>query len=243
MADISNKTIVVLLAIALIITVAGTVVSVTKLSGLQTKYTLLSGAATTGTGTSSITVQGYASIAINDATVTFPTGYYNASCTYGYARLNTNSTNASSGENFCWLNGSNIEPWNGSLVMSANMTPDYHRIENNGSTVINVTLETNETNASRYLCGAGRCASSTNGGNASVTITVYQEESGSCGSGLLAGNTTILSNSSETNVTICQDLNYENSADALNMTYMYSIPKDVDQGVKSLTITFTATAK
>ncbi len=247
MADVSNKTIVTLLVIALIITISGTVISVTKLSGLGGKYQVLTGGATTGTGTSSVTVQGSASIVINDGTVTFPTGYYNGSCTGNYARINSNSSNASHGENFCWLNTTGIEPWSNrsGAGVSTGMTADFHQIENNGTTAINVTLDTDATNASTYFCGTGACPT-TRGASSFVTFTTYNHESGSCGSGLMAENRTVLDITGENatlNATLCQFLNYENANDALNVSFLYAVPKDADQGAKTLTLTYTAAAK
>ena len=46
MSEVSNRTIVALLAVALVITVFGTVVSVSKLNEMGERYAMLSGAAT-----------------------------------------------------------------------------------------------------------------------------------------------------------------------------------------------------
>jgi len=79
--DISNKTIMTILAVALIVTVMGTLVSVSKLSSLGTTQ-LLSGAATSSaSGTSYINITSATSITNDISTIDFGQGYVNSSGT------------------------------------------------------------------------------------------------------------------------------------------------------------------
>ncbi len=84
MADYSNRTIVALLAVALIITVVGTVVSVGKLNelgGTYNKLTYLTGAAVdSSTGQTNITITAVTSITLANTTMSFGSGRVNASC-------------------------------------------------------------------------------------------------------------------------------------------------------------------
>ncbi|GEM_PF-1195675 len=84
MADYSNRTIVALLAVALVITVVGTVISVGKLNelgGTYNKLTYLTGAAVdTSTGQTNITITSTTSITLANTSMNFGSGRVNASC-------------------------------------------------------------------------------------------------------------------------------------------------------------------
>lgn len=229
MKSISNKILAGLLALTIIIFLVGTLISLNKMGKLS-----ITGAATTGTGTTEVTVQGAASLSITDTNITFPAGYYNASCTAGYTRINSNGTT----ELFCWLNTTGVEPnWTDTNVFGF----DYHTIVNDGTTSINLSIDTDQGDARSYLCGTGNCTGAS-GVNAVVTITVYNSESSTCASGLLAANTTLLDNQTEYPNDLCTIMNYQDTKDELNVSYMYSIPSDVDQGSKEMTVTYTAVA-
>ncbi|MBS3127393.1 hypothetical protein J4228_04475 [Candidatus Woesearchaeota archaeon] len=76
MKQISNKSIMVLLVAALVITVVGTVVSVTKLAELTSIYASLAGAATsTATGQANITIQATTSITNRVQNIDFGSGF------------------------------------------------------------------------------------------------------------------------------------------------------------------------
>ncbi len=227
----SNKFLLALLAVVIIVSLLGILTSLDKLGKFPAQS--LTGAGTSGTGTTEVNVQGTASLSITDTNITFPAGYYNASCTTDYARVNSNGTD----EIFCWLNSSGIEPdWT-----AADTAPDYHTLVNNGTTTINLSLDTDQTSARAYLCGAGNCPS-TSGANAEVTVTAYNSETSTCASGLLTANTSILDSTSETPNDLCTSMNYQDTKDELNVSYMYIIPSDVDQGSKEMTVTYTAVA-
>ena len=80
MADYSNRTIVALLAVALVITVVGTLVSVSKLNELGGTYTYLTGAATsTSTGQTNITITSTTSLTLANTNINFGSGRLNGS--------------------------------------------------------------------------------------------------------------------------------------------------------------------
>jgi hypothetical protein len=84
MKDNSNKTIVALLAIALVITVVGTVVSVSKLNefgGMSNQLSSLTGAATiSSTEQTNITITSATSITLANTSMNFGSGRVNSSC-------------------------------------------------------------------------------------------------------------------------------------------------------------------
>ncbi|MDP3733827.1 MAG: hypothetical protein Q8R37_01235 [Nanoarchaeota archaeon] len=84
MATISNKTIAVLLVVALAITISGTFVSIYKLINIP-GYNLLTGAAVnTTTGNATITIVSRTQITNRVSTIAFGTGYVNTTCPYCY---------------------------------------------------------------------------------------------------------------------------------------------------------------
>lgn len=224
--NISNKTILALVAIALVITVVGTVVSMSKLNGLGGQYTSLTGAATSGTGTTSVTVQGTAAISLGTSAATFPTGYYNASCTSNYSVLSADFNSISSD---CWVN-------------LTNWFQTSHAIQNTGTTVINLTVQSNNNGTRQLFCGTGNCPS-TQATNSIFAIKAQAGESGACDSGLQNTFANILTTQSNTTVTLCNAFNFDDASDDLNIFFNMTIPKDVAQGVKSTTLTYTATAQ
>lgn len=84
MVAISNKTIALLLVVALAITISGTLVSISKLINIP-GYNLLTGAAVnTTTGTSTITVVSRTQITNQVSTIAFGSGYVNTTCSACY---------------------------------------------------------------------------------------------------------------------------------------------------------------
>ena len=152
MADVSNRTIVSLLAVALVITVVGTTVSVSKLSSLGGSYEVLTGAATgTDTGTGTLTVSSVTEVTFNNATIAFGTGRVNntfESCTLDSAAAND------------------------AACLSFTDVVTGFELENTGNT--NVTLNLSSDVAAAYYLGSNDAA-------ASFKWKVAESESNSCG--------------------------------------------------------------
>ncbi len=249
MAEVSNKTVVALLAIALVITVVGTVVSVSKLNNMGGQYTVLTGAATTGTGTTSLTVQGVAAIVVNNASITLRTGYWNTSCSRLYSLFDTGNDTENDdydADTHCW-----IDSTYSTLNISGNKA--WHVINNTGTTIVNITANItasstsgasalNGLNATEILCGAGNCPGQSS--NALIRIYGAEHEAASCIQDILANAGTLADTTAATTVqTVCQRLGYEDAADELRTYFVMQVPNDVDQGAKAFTVTYSATAK
>ncbi len=247
MADVSNKTIVALLAIALVVTVVGTVVSVGKLNSLGGgSYSVLTGAVTESTGTTSITISGTAAIVLNVTAINLYSGYYNTSCTTTFSTIDTSITDNDSREVSCWINisGTDNQTYNN----------QWHQLANDGTTALNITAyvtdsstegATSEFNSTEILCGRNNCPSGN--ANALIRVKASNNESNSCNSALQSSYTSpfnsLVSPTGQTNVTLCQSLNFDEDADELNVYYYLQIPSDVDQGAKGFTTTYYATAR
>ena len=246
MTHISNRTIVVLLSIALVVTVVGTVVSVGKLNSISGRYGVLTGAATEGTGTATITASGTAAITLNTANVTIYSGYYNTSCSTGYSTIDTSAVDNNSRGQSCWINISGVD----------NQTANnkWHEIGNSGTTVVNITAyvtysnttgATSSYNSTEVLCGSQNCPSGN--ANAIVRIKASNNESNSCSNALQSGYSTyyasLLNTSGQTNVTLCQSLNFDDNSNELNTYFYIQLPSDADQGTKAFTVTYYATAR
>jgi hypothetical protein len=144
MVSVSNKTVVVLLGVALMVTLVGTFLSVTQLFDRASGPTLLTGAATdSASGTSTVTISATTSMTNNEAETSFGSGYANASSTN--CMLTTEGTqnlSDGSGHNDC---------------IGFNNTNVGFLLENTGNQNISVN----------YTC-AGSCSSETFiGGNKS----------------------------------------------------------------------------
>lgn len=222
MQDVSNKTILSLLIVALVVMVVGTVISLNKMN--IGKYSTLSGAATTGTGTASLNVEAGAGISITDATASFGSGYVTPGHTS--ATVYTNGT----------FNGS----WTNTSTTAANQ---FIEVVNNGNVNVNLTVSSNETSAETWFCGAGTCQGSS---VATLSVLVNDTETGSCAdfniSGTMANETyqDILTASGKATVNVCEDLRSSGNNDDISFMFKTIIPEDATIGSRSTTLTFTA---
>jgi hypothetical protein len=185
-------------------------------------------------GTTNVTIAGTAGITLNRASVNYSSGYYNDSCTQDYASIGVGQSGAETTD--CWVNTSP------KLATGQNVG---HVLNNTGTTVINLTMDTDQTSAESYFCGSQGCPF-TNVAKVEVRASLAAPfgEAGSCASGYFPpGQFTVLSSSAEnSSIVLCHYLDYEDTNDQISTTYNFTIPKDADQGAKVLTTTYTATA-
>jgi hypothetical protein len=224
MNEVSNKTIVALLAVALVVSVAGTLYSVSELndiSGQSYRIMAITGAVS-GTGTSTINMDPVVDFVVSDATIDFGNGYTDGSD----ATVYTDGT--------AWSNWVNTSGMTGS-----DFTDDF-TIINNGSAILNLTI-TNSDDAEDWLCG-GSCPSSTS--DVDYKIADESGESGSCDTGLgddmpttwtqAMTDTVVLAESP-----VCGYLNTDDSMNSLQVDFKIVVPTDVPTGDHLTTFTFT----
>lgn len=167
MRDFSNRMIFILLLMALVITIAGTLINVNRLLDLERDYNLLSGAASTTIGEANLTISSTTSLTNQNATLDFGSGRVNASCAFCSMDSNGIVTNH-------YSNGSNISGTfsasgsaAGSCCVGFTSVASGFLIENTGNLNLSVG----------YIC-AGNCTHATYvggtryGGMAGISIKV-----------------------------------------------------------------------
>src|SRR3989344_4645577 len=80
MKPISNKSIMALLTVALLISITGTIINVYRMGGFQGSSFLTGAATDSGTGTSTITIASSTSLDNQVGAIAFGSGYVNGSC-------------------------------------------------------------------------------------------------------------------------------------------------------------------
>ena len=230
MGDISNKTLVSLLAVALVITIIGTVTSISNFGGFNFD-SMVTGAVTSGTGSTGLTTASSASISITDTTASFGSGYV-----YG---ANTSAN--------VWSNGTTGNGSNGSLwVNSSGLAKNpFHTVINDGNVDVNVTASVSIDDAEEFFCGTpGGCTETT---SSRVKISALDNEASSCDDTESGGANetfqTIATDTGNATVLICDDLDYKDSGDTINVYFMAAVPSDSTSGDHNLTVTYTAVSK
>ena len=234
MKDVSNKTIVVLLAVALVITVLGTVVSVNKLSVLGGKFNLLSGASiSSSSGVSNLSISQLTSITNNVVAIDFGSGYATAP---GPCIIDSNGG----------MNRTNA------YCAGFNNVSSGFLLENTG----NIDLSVN------YTCTGATCTAASFVGGSSPVFTIWATansvatqsgETGATDTVATCGGITSLNNTptavSTTGRWLCGNstyypFNFTDNFDAFVVDLNLSIPSDTPTGggLKTATFTFSALA-
>lgn len=135
MSEISNKTIVGLLVLALVITVGSTAISVSKLQQLGGIYNFITGAPSFSFGETNITVQSVTSLSLvgaNGTVLSFGSGYVNGSC--NFCQMDSNSVFVSG-----YTNGSNLSGTQQTQCCVSFIQPSAgFLLENDGNTNLSV---------------------------------------------------------------------------------------------------------
>ena len=214
MNEVSNKTIVALLAVALVVSVAGTLYSVSELNDLGGTYTLLSGAATTtGTGKAEINVTGTVGITVSDGRVEVVDSYYDTSCTTGYGRVDFASETAT-----CWLNSSG-----GAYHFPTDA--DNHTIENSGTLPVNISIRFDGADAESMMCSGGDCAQS---GSAEVSVKMADDET-SCTSQPQNVYSVFAAHNINWDVALCSKWLAQDNNDQMSIWFNLTIPSDTGE--------------
>lgn len=136
MQEISNKTIVLLLALALLITVASTIFTLQKLQGFDQTFSVITGAPSFSFGETNITISEVTSLSLqatgNGTVLNFGTGYVNGTCNACIMDSNGTSSNI-------FANGSNTSQANQAVCCVSFTIPTAgFLLENTGNTNLSV---------------------------------------------------------------------------------------------------------
>lgn len=234
MQQISNKTLTILLLIAIVISVTGTIISISRINQiiLQT-YTITAMATSTGTGMVNVTIAAVTSITATDNVIHF--GSCSPNTTYG--------TNLSS--------NSSEDSWGVPGVCTGASSPDNLTIKNDGNKNVNVTVQT-PTLARTFIGGtvggagqaemwfAVRNASSTPGCfNTSNTFVAPSEFNGSTGMQFHWKNFSVIN----TEYLACANLTFGSSANSLSLFIKLFVPANAPTTPRAaVNLTFTGTS-
>ena len=181
------------------------------------RITLITGAATSGTGQINITAVTNVAVTLS-GDVNFGSGYVNESNNTANVTSETAYTSATG-----WIN--TTAAW----VVNTNIT-----LNNTGDTFVNITVAANQSVAT-WLGGTGPDA----------RLKFVDNEAGSC-TGTYSANYSVQPNATTQNVctstTLGQGLDYTQSSDTIATYVMMLLPKNMAKGTRSTTLTFTATA-
>ena len=220
MADISNKTIVSLLLVVTVVTVVGTVFSVSRMDSFVNQWAGFTGGATSGTGYINFTTGTNVAVTVS-GNIDFGEGYVNSSTSFA----NMSSKVAYTAETG-WINTSGT-----SWAVETNIT-----INNTGNTVANLTFSANESVA---VWIGGPYA------DADARMDFDEREAGSC-TGTLASAFNIQPNVTEQNVctsaTRGLGFNFTDVSDEIASYVNLLLPGQVPTGQRSTTLTFTVTS-
>jgi len=212
----TNKTLVWLLVVAIVVSIGSTLVTVSMLNSVDIPVMQVTGRAIDDTGEANVSLDIWAGLKVTDPTIPFGKGYFDTACSGNVAMMKSyNESHATDAWNSCWTNTT------GYLVDTAGQA-DYHVVENNGTTVINVTMAadvTSEATTVTFFCGTGSCPQTT-GTDSNVTMRTHENESSSCGAnGATFGAwTEVLTKTAEnTGLGLCDQLQADDNADSLQV--------------------------
>lgn len=242
----STKLLAGLLVLAVVVSVAGIALNLALIKTVSVPGVQITGFDAYETGTVNFTQAGSAGILLTDDAVAFGGGVYNSSCTTDTSILDSyapegTSTHYASPQ--CWINTTGTDgTYYGTYMRSpANASGlDYHILQNNGTTIVNVTVQPDK-NAADFVCGiGGTCTSAL----ANVDVKAEDNEAASCQAGSLqaAAYETLSTGSTNTSVGLCNRLEFDNSKDEIKVFYKVTIPSDIGAGLKTMTVTYTAVA-
>jgi hypothetical protein len=222
MSDISNKTLVALLVIAIVVSLAGTWISIGKLKAV-TGFGTQTG--TTPLGNVTITQQTALEITLYYDTLSFGTGRVNTTNGNTYCNISTNLTAASTvgtgntfTNNFAGAKGG-TDKCNGFLIPAQGF-----EIENTGTVSANVSY--NSSNIGWI--------------NGTSLVGGYFFQTGEEGDACAEANTAAWTSLTETKTQICGNLATTSTANAFQMAIKVSVPADLANGTHSDKVTFYA---
>ncbi|MBT3297665.1 hypothetical protein HN385_01980 [archaeon] len=222
----NNKTIVALLAVALVISLTGTIMSVNEISELGGKWMVISGAVTssaTDTGNTTLEVLANVGLNLDDNAIDLGAGYVDGISSTGI--ITTDGTVVS------WKNSTGGTP----------TISDKHTLNNTGSTTVNVTVSMDKDDSEHWLCGAS--GSTCPGDNAQVDVKMTESAGDSCISGEQTGYVVLANTTSKNTVKLCDSFKPTDGTDTFDVHFGLTIPQEAPTGTKTAIFTYIAEAQ
>ncbi len=218
MADISNKFLVFLLVIAILVTIIGVYYSIDRIN----RFSAITGYGTTPTGTGNVTfgVGNITAINITQPTCDFKTGYVTPP--YAYAILHPGASGSGSPGPYCDDTSDTKANWTNT---TGPYDPDCIAIRNDGTTCMKVNVSSG-LDASGFIGGT----------NPEYKVWSENKETDACTSDLIS-----FANREEmdtTNKTICSLFRYEIDNDEMYAGCYLKVPDDATVGSHTDTWTF-----
>lgn len=228
MSEISNKTLVGLLVVAIVISLAGTFISLNKLGQLRS-ITGFQANQTTQSGTTQVQILGTAQITLYENTMNFGAGQVNGTYTTGhdFCRLGSNATQTSGGNAFT----SGIGGISAECVGTGWLIPNSFVVENTGNTDFTTGLKMNTTSGNAGFQSTFT-SSVTNG---TWDYIVYEEGANACS----AHNSSYVNVIGATPSYICTAFQAQGD-DAVLVQMNVSLPEDAAAASMSETVQFIA---
>ncbi len=211
MREISNKTLAFLLAIAIVVSLGGAFISLSRLAILKQPIT---GLAATGIVNLSVTESTSVS---RTRTIDFGGGYINESTT-SYVMLHSNNSN------YITDNGNGSWSWSAKGLQ-------YFLLENDGNT--NVTINVSANVSATSFIGGGTGAISDPILQYAITF-----ELGDACNGTYTAQYTWTTLTNNVNSTACSLFYYNASSDKLNVSIRLGVPEDAYLGGRDALVTF-----
>jgi len=216
MADLSNKALALLLLVAIVVSIGGTMVSLNRLSALQAATGFV--VQTSDTGNTNFTIGTQLSIRFLQSTTNFGTGYVNVTGGNSFCRIST--IDAAVNNSGCA----------GNFQIGSNLT-----VENDGNQVVNVSLNFTK-NATGFIGGTTYTET--------FQYRVENTEANSCQSFRNASAAfTEVGSGNETypyGSWVCQNFDFDGASNLFNVGFRLEIPSDASTGNHNVTITATA---
>ncbi len=225
MADISNKTLAILIGIAIIVSVIG-------ILSVPGRTTITGAAINTTTGTANVTIQSITQITLVNNTVDFGVGFVNGSdvaCTLESNR--SSKLNASNGSTA----GVPCQGFNAPAI------GPFFLLDNNGNVNVSVTMNGTFANARAFLCNASLGNQNCTQFAPEYTFGFDNFESGSCDDASF-GATGFTRHLNITAQTICGNFDFNAASNSLKIPIRLMIPRDSIQGARTDSVLFTATS-
>ena len=216
--DFSNKTLALLLVVTLVISMTGTLLSLNRLESFNYNPLQVSGRLGSDIGNVTLQINQSASLIFQINTINFGSGLVNASG--GFVN--------------CTLNSEGIVQYVPANCVGFNNVTQGLVLMNDGNRNLSVTLQSN-VNSSDFIGGIV-------GGGPQFAWNITNNETGACQTGLFKYNATWQPvNKTPDVVTICTDMNWQDSADTFLIHVQVRIPGDSFGGQRNATFTATGT--